>query len=59
MPLSMDAFNDDGFSVVHLTESVNRVPTVPGVISGMNLFQPRRVRSHKVAVESSAQSPRQ
>ena len=52
MPLSMDAFNDDGFSVVHLTESVNRVPTVPGVISGMNLFQPRRVRSHKVAVES-------
>lgn len=51
MPLSMDAFNDDGFSVVHLTESVNRVPTVPGVLSAMNIFSPRRVRSPKVAVE--------
>ena len=54
MPLSMDAFNDDAFSVVNLTEAVNRIPTVPGVITGMNLFSPRPVRSPKIAVESKS-----
>jgi len=52
MPITMDVFNQSAFSAISLTQGVRRLPTVPGLITSMNLFTPVPVRTRIVAVES-------
>jgi hypothetical protein len=46
-----DVFNDDAFSVVSLTDSINKVPFVPGRLGRLGLFEPRSVATTQVMLE--------
>lgn len=50
MPM-LDVFNDDAFSVVSLTDSVNKLKFVPGRIGQLGIFQESGVSTTSVAVE--------
>lgn len=53
MPM-LDIFKTDAFSVVSLTQAINKMPYVPGYLSSTGLFRPRRVRTRDIAIESMA-----
>lgn len=51
---SLDIFNNDAFSMVQLTQAINKTPYKPGLITSMNLFSHRSVRTQTVAIEKRA-----
>lgn len=50
MPM-LDVFNDDAFSVVSLTDSVNKIKFVPGRINQLGIFQSSGVATTSVVIE--------
>lgn len=50
MPM-LDIFNDDAFSVVSLTDSINKLKFVPGRLGQLGLFQESGVTTTTVAIE--------
>lgn len=50
MPM-LDIFNDDAFSVVSLTDAINKLKFVPGRIGALGLFQESGVSETKIAIE--------
>jgi hypothetical protein len=50
MPM-LDIFNGDAFSVVSLTDAINKLKFVPGRIGAMGLFQESGVSETKIAIE--------
>jgi hypothetical protein len=51
---SMDIFRSKAFSLIEMTDAINRVPYKPMAISRLNLFTVRRVRTQFVAIEEKA-----
>lgn len=49
--LLTNAFEANVFESIALTDTINKTPIVPGVLSALNLFAPRPVNSHKLSVE--------
>ncbi len=47
----LDVFTDDAFSVVSLTDSINKRPYKPGRIGSLGLFRERGITTTTVAVE--------
>jgi hypothetical protein len=47
----LDVFNDDAFSVVNLTDGINKLKYVPGRIGQMGLFRPSSVTTTSIAIE--------
>ncbi len=47
----LDIFNDDAFSVVSLTDAINKVAFKPGRISSLGLFQETGVATTTISVE--------
>lgn len=48
---TMDIFGADAFSLVELTEAINRQPYLPSFLGSLNLFTVRPVRTETVAIE--------
>lgn len=48
---SMDIFSGDAFNTVTLTQALEKVPFKPSLLSSLNLFTPRPVRTETVAIE--------
>jgi len=48
---SLDIFNSNAFSMVTLTDKVNKVPFKPNWLGSLGLFRPRPVTTESVAVE--------
>ena len=51
MPLTMDIFNDDAFSVVSLTKGINETTYKPGRISSLGLFEEEGISTTAVMIE--------
>ena len=51
MPNILDVFSGDGFGVLELTESINKVPVQYGLINSMGLFENKGVATTAAAVE--------
>ena len=49
---TMDIFNQDAFSMISLTESINAQQFQPSFLRSRNIFTPKRVRTETVAIES-------
>lgn len=47
----LDIFNDDAFSLVTLTDSINQLKFVPGRIGQLGLFTPKPVTTTSIAIE--------
>lgn len=47
----LDVFNNDAFSTVSLTESLNKLPYTPSRLGSMGLFKRRGVPTTKIAIE--------
>lgn len=47
----LDIFNGDAFSIVAMTDRINKMPYVPGRISAMGLFTEQSVRSLTIAID--------
>jgi Phage major capsid protein E len=47
----LDVFNDDAFSVVNLTDGINKLKFVPGRIGELGLFTPSGVTTTSIAIE--------
>jgi len=47
----LDVFNEDAFSVVNLTDGINKLKFVPGRIGEMGLFTPSGVTTTSIAIE--------
>lgn len=47
----LDVFNQDAFSVLSLTDSINKAPYKPGRIGAMGLFKERGITTDKAVVE--------
>ena len=50
MPI-LDVFNNDAFSMISLTDAINKVPFVPRQAGGLGIFQERRVATTTVSIE--------
>lgn len=48
---TLDIFKSSAFGMVSITEALNNVPFQPGLITGLNLFTPKPVRTVGVSVE--------
>jgi hypothetical protein len=48
---TLDVFSGDGFSLLELTDAINKVPYQPGFLGSLGLFEPRPVRTDHFAVE--------
>ena len=48
---TLDIFKSSAFSMISITEALNNVPFQPGLLTGLNLFTPRPVRTTGVSVE--------
>lgn len=48
---ALDVFNSDAFSVLTLTDAINKVPYVPGQVMGLGLFQEVPVATTAVMIE--------
>ncbi len=46
-----DIFNQDAFSVVELTEAVNKMPYIPGQVGKLGLFKERGIATTKAMIE--------
>ncbi|AMO55634.1 elements of external origin [Endozoicomonas montiporae] len=51
MPLTMDVFNDDAFSVINLTKGINETTYKPGRISSLGLFMEEGISTTAVMIE--------
>ena len=51
---SMDVFKDDAFSVISLTEAINKLPYQPGRISSLGLFTERPIMTTTAVVEEKS-----
>lgn len=47
----LDIFREDAFGVVPLTDAINKVKFVPGLIGSMNIFQPSGITTTMAAIE--------
>ncbi len=54
MPLSMNAFNNDAFSMVSLTAAVEQIDYVPSLLGSLGIFDPEPVFTRSIAVERKA-----
>jgi hypothetical protein len=48
---ALDIFNSDAFSVVNLTDAINKVPYKPGQVLSLGLFQEKGVSTTSVMIE--------
>lgn len=48
----LDIFNDDAFSVVELTDALERIPFVPQLLGQLNVFTPEPIATTAFAIES-------
>lgn len=48
---TLDIFSGDAFSMVELTNALNKVPHKPQYLGGLGIFQPRPIRTLAAAVE--------
>ncbi|HAU28991.1 MAG TPA: major capsid protein E [Rhodospirillaceae bacterium] len=46
-----DIFNNDAFSVMNLTDAVNKLPYIPGRAGALNLFEESGVSTTSIAIE--------
>jgi hypothetical protein len=53
MPM-LDIFKNDAFSIVSLTDAINKMPFQPGYLLGSGLFRSAPGRTRTVAIESKA-----
>ena len=51
--ITMDIFNNDAFSVTTMLEPVNKIPTQPGFLGSLGIFQSEPVSTNTVAVGMS------
>lgn len=50
--MHMDIFNNDAFSLINMTEAVEKLPSVPSYLGSLNLFgTPEGVTSNTVSIE--------
>ncbi|KAB2876899.1 MAG: major capsid protein [Bauldia sp.] len=49
-----DIFLNDAFSVIAMTEAINKIPFVPGRIGRMGLFAERRITATKITIEEKS-----
>lgn len=47
----MDVFNGNGFSIISLSGTVDKIPFVPGLLGRMNLFRSESVRNSTLWVD--------
>lgn len=47
----LDIFSGDAFSTFELTDAISGVPHKPSYLGGLKLFDPRPVRTEKIAIE--------
>lgn len=52
----MDIFNDDAFSLVTMTEKVDRIPTVPTFLGSLGIFDERGVDTQTISIEQKAKT---
>ncbi len=52
----MNIFENDAFSLASMTRAVERVPTNPGTLGQLNLFNPHPIRTVTVGIEERAGS---
>jgi hypothetical protein len=50
----LDVFKNDAFSVISMTDAVNKMPFKPGYLLSSGLFRPVPVRTRTVAIEMKA-----
>ena len=48
---TLDIFNNDAFSVIALTDAINKIPFAPQRISNMNLFEEEGIYTTSVGIE--------
>lgn len=48
--ITLDVFNNDAFSVTTMLEPVNKMPTQPGVLGSLNIFESRGVSTTSVGI---------
>jgi hypothetical protein len=48
---NMDVFNQNAFSMVEMTDFINKKPHIPAMVRDMNIFEPEPVRTTTVWVE--------
>lgn len=47
----LDIFNGNAFSKVSLTHALDRIPYVPSYLAGLNIFEPKPIRTISAALE--------
>lgn len=52
----MDVFNDDAFSLVHMSEKVDRIPTVPTFLGSLGIFEEESSDTNIISIEQKAQT---
>lgn len=52
----MDVFNDDAFSLVHMSEKVDRIPTVPTFLGSLGIFEEESSDTNIISIEQQAQT---
>ena len=48
---TMDVFSGSAFSLLELTDAINKVPYQPSFLGSLGIFEPRPVRTDHFAVE--------
>jgi len=52
----LNVFEADGFSTINMTNAIENFDTIPGMLGGMGLFQPKPVTSKDVFIEVKDES---
>lgn len=52
----MDIFNNDAFSLVQMTQAIQKLPTVPSFLGGLGIFDEEGVDTNIVSVEQVGQT---
>lgn len=48
---ALDIFRDDAFSVISLTDAINKKPFIPGQVTGLGIFEEKGVSTTSVMIE--------
>lgn len=54
--MHMDVFNDDAFSLVTMTQAIQKMPTVPTFLGSLGLFDEEGVSTNIVSIEQKGQT---
>src|SRR5689334_21581446 len=49
--ITLDVFNNDAFAVTTMLDPVNLMPTEPGFLGSLNLFEPKGVSTTTVGIQ--------